>query len=152
MHIAHYLGLLHRSEQALAEAYRQVARDHADEPDIEHLCTTLAKQCDEHADRLKPFDDRYAEEATDEQEQLYSELFSGTRTGGLGLLRDLHDLYLMVNGCDICWTVLGQAAKGLRDQELIEVVGQCEGQTRTQLQWARTRMKQAAPQALVVAA
>jgi hypothetical protein len=32
-----------------------------------------------------------------------------------------------------------------------EVVRRCEGETAVQLKWLRTRMKQAAPQALVVA-
>jgi hypothetical protein len=30
--------------------------------------------------------------------------------GGLGLLRDLQDLYLMTTECDITWTMIGQAA------------------------------------------
>jgi len=42
-------------------------------------------------------------------------------------------------------------AGGLRDDGLLEVVSACEGETATQMQWLRTRMKQAAPQALVVA-
>ncbi len=38
-----------------------------------------------------------------------------------------------------------------RDRELLDVVARCEGETAIQLKWLRTRMKQAAPQALVVA-
>ena len=38
-----------------------------------------------------------------------------------------------------------------RDTDLVEVVKGCEGETATQLKWLKTRMKQAAPQALVVA-
>jgi hypothetical protein len=82
---------------------------------------------------------------------LHSELFRGTRTGGIGLLRDLQDVYLMAAECDICWTVVGQAAYGARDRDLLEVVRTCEGETAIQLKWLRTRMKQVAPQALVVA-
>jgi hypothetical protein len=151
MHLAHYLGLLHRAQLALADAFRQVADAHREEPDIEHLCHRLAKQCDRHAERLEPFARRYAEEAPDEPDRLHSELFRGTRTGGLGLLRDLQDLYLMAAECDICWTVVGQAARGIRDTDLVDVVTGCETETAIQLKWLRTRMKQAAPQALVVA-
>jgi hypothetical protein len=57
----------------------------------------------------------------------------------------------MAAECDICWTLIGQAAQGARDTELLGVVRRCEGETATQLAWLRTRMKQAAPQALVVA-
>ncbi|MEV8510257.1 hypothetical protein AB0368_36250 [Actinoplanes sp. NPDC051475] len=151
MHLAHYLGLLHKAQLNLAEAFREVASAHGDEPDILHLCRQQAKLCDEHAARLHPFAQRYAEEAPEEPDRLHSDLFRGTRTGGIGLLRDLQDLYLMATECDICWTVIGQAAQGVRDRELMDVVRACEGETAVQLAWVRTRMKQAAPQALVVA-
>ena len=151
MQLAHYLGLLHRAEANLAAAFREVGGAHGDEPDVFHLCSRLAEECERHADGLRPFADRYGEDAPDEPDRLHSELFSGTRSGGLGLLRDLHDLYLMATECDITWTLVGQAAQGARDEELFSVVQACEGETATQLKWLKTRMKQAAPQALVVA-
>jgi hypothetical protein len=151
MHLAHYLGLLHRAQSNLADAFDEVAQAHREEPDILHLCQRLAQACRSHAERLQPFAERYAEEAPAEPDRLHSELFQGTRTGGIGLLRDLQDLYLMAAECDICWTVVGQAAYGARDSDLLQVVKECEGDTAMQLQWLRSRMKQAAPQALVVA-
>jgi hypothetical protein len=151
MHVAHYLGLLHQAEANLADAYRQVGAAHAEEADVFHLTGRLAAQCEQHVARLGPFVERYAEEAPDEPERLHADLFAGARTGGLGLLRDLHDLYLMAAYADITWTVLGQAAAGLRDDDLAATVAACEGETSVQLVWLRTRMKSAAPQALVVA-
>jgi hypothetical protein len=151
MHLAHYLGLLHRAQTTLAAAFREVAGAHADETDIAILATQQAARCDAHAERLRPFADRYAEDAPTEPERLHSELFRGTRTGGIGLLRDLQDLYLMATECDICWTLVGQAAQGARDTELQSVVHDCETETALQVTWLRSRMKQAAPQALVVA-
>src|SRR4029453_9372692 len=142
MHLAHYLGLLHRAQVNLAEAFREVAEAHRDEPDVRYLCEQQAQVSDRHAERLDPFARRSAEERPAEPDRLHSELFRGTRTGGIGLLRDLHDLYLMAAECDICWTVVGQAARGARDQALIEVVERCEGETAIQLKWLRTRMKQ----------
>jgi hypothetical protein len=150
-HIAHYLGLLHRAQCNLAEAYREVADGHAEEADVFHLCHKLARECEAHAQGLHPFVERYGEDAPAEPDRLHSEIFGGSREGGLGLLRDLHDLYLMAAECDMAWTLVGQAAKGLRDAELLEVVQGCEQETAVQLKWLRTRMKQAAPQALVVA-
>jgi hypothetical protein len=149
--IAHYLGLLHRAQTNLAGAFRETADGHAAEVDVAHLCRTLARQCDAHAERLRPFVDRYGEDAPAEPDRLHSEIFHGSRTGGLGLLRDLQDLYLMAAECDISWTLIGQAAQGLRDDDLLEVVTTCEQETAIQLKWLRTRMKAAAPQALVVA-
>jgi hypothetical protein len=49
------------------------------------------------------------------------------------------------------WALVGQAAHGARDADLLEVVERCRGEVVAQLNWLRTRMKQAAPQALVVA-
>jgi hypothetical protein len=150
MNLAHYLGLLHRAEVALADAFRDVSEHHGDEPDVVHGCERFARQCDRHAGLLRPFADRYGEEADDEPDRLHSDIFTGTRQGGLGLLRDLHDLYLMATESDISWTIIGQAAQGARDDQLGDVVATCERETSTQLAWLRTRMKSAAPQALVV--
>ena len=66
-------------------------------------------------------------------------------------MRDLHDLYLVATECDVSWVLVGQAAAGVRDTELGDVVSSCEKDTSRQLKWLLTRMKQAAPQALVVA-
>ena len=151
MQLAHYLGLLHRAEANLGDAFRDVARGHREEPDVFHLCERLAQECDRHAEQLAPVARRYGEDAPAEPDRLHSDLFGGTREGGLGLLRDLHDLYLMATECDIAWTLVGQAAQGVRDRDLLEVVEGCEGETAIQLKWLQTRMKQAAPQALVVA-
>ena len=151
MQLAHYLGLLHKAQIELAAAFREVAGAHGDEVDVANMCERLAAECDGHAEQLEPFARRYGEDAPDEPDRLHSELFKGPRTGGLGLLRDLHDLYLMATECDIAWTLVGQAAQGARDRELLAVVQGCEGETAIQLKWLQTRMKEAAPQALVVA-
>jgi hypothetical protein len=151
MQLAHYLGLLHHAETQLGAAFRDVARGHAEEVDVVHTCQRLALECDRHAERLQPFTERYGEAADDEPERLRSELFAGARDGPLGLLRDLHDLYLMATECDIAWTLVAQAAQGARDTNLLATVQACEGETTVQLKWLKTRMKQAAPQTLVVA-
>jgi hypothetical protein len=150
MQLAHYLGLLHRTQCELGEAFREVASAHGDEADVFHICNRLAGQCDRHARELEPFAARYGEDAPDEPDRLHRELFSGTRQGPLGLLRDLHDLYLLCAQADMAWTLVGQAAQGARDEALLETVQGCERETATQMRWLRTRMKQAAPQALVV--
>jgi hypothetical protein len=151
MFLANYLGLLHQSELDLAEGFKKVANGHAEEVDVYHVCNTLAKQCDAHAERLKLFVDRYGEQRDEEPERLYHDLFDETRSGSFGLLRDLQDLYVMANFCDITWTMIGQAAQGAGDVELYETVNSLEGQTSTQIKWLKTRMKEAAPQTLLVA-
>lgn len=151
MMLALYLGLLQKAEQALASSFRQVAEGHGDEPDVYHLCQTLASQCDEHEEALAPSIERYGEQPDDEPERLHAEAMSETRTGPVGLIRDLQDLYVLASLVDVTWMMVKQAALGLRDEELIDVVAECEKQTKVQLGWLTTRMKQAAPQALIVA-
>jgi hypothetical protein len=113
MYLANYLRILHQSEQDLADAFRKVGEGYAAEADVYHTCNTLAKQCELHAERLRPFLDRYGEERDDEPERLYRELFDEIRGGSLGLLRDL---YVMANFCDINWTMIGQAAQRIADK------------------------------------
>lgn len=151
MHLANYLGYLCQAELDLADGYRKVGEAHAQEADVYYITHTLAKQCETHAEKLKPFVDRYGEENPEEPEQLYHEFFDQTRSGSLGLLRDMQDLYLMASACDISWIMIGQAAQGVRDGEFLEVVNSCEMEISNQLKWIRTRMKVAAPQTLIVA-
>jgi len=147
-----YLSLLSESEKTLGEAFRLVAEAHGDEPDVHFLCQTLASQCDEHRRRLTPVIERYGESgADDEPERLHADALSEARSGPLGLLRDLQDLYLLVTLTDITWTMVKQAGQALDDEELLAVIEQCEKQTLVQQEWLKTRMKQAAPQALIAA-
>jgi hypothetical protein len=76
---------------------------------------------------------------------------SETRRGGLGLLSDLHGLYLLTSHLDMAWMLVGQAAMGARDHELIRAVDACAEETEAQQDWLTTRLKAAAPQALLVA-
>lgn len=165
MHLPYYLRLLRGAQMSLADAFRQVAGAHADEPDIRHLCHRLAQQCDRHANRLEPLALRYGatacgnatsnsaapNNAAPNNETPRTRRFAGPRTGGIGLLRDLQDVYLLAAECDICCTVVGQAARGARDDDLRQVVRDCQAETAIHLAWLRTRMMHAAPQALVVA-
>ncbi len=115
-----YLGLLHRSEQTLAGAYRQIASGHGAEPDIHFLCLSLAAQCDKHIGDLAPMIAKYGEADSDEEpERLHADTLSETRSGPLGMLRDLQDLYLLANLVDVTWMMVKQVAQGLRDDDLM---------------------------------
>ena len=59
---------------------------------------------------------------------------------------------LLANEVHICVVVLSQAAAALRDKELASACEQIGGQNGRQISWCLTRIKQAAPQSLVVAA
>lgn len=146
-----YLGMLRRAEAVLAESFREIARGHGDEPDVLQTCLALATQCDTHERALGPVVDRYGEQPDDEPDRLHAEALSTTRSGPLGLLRDLQELHLVATFVAETQTLVRQAAAALRDEELLGVLATSAAQTGTQLAWIGTRMKQAAPQALVAA-
>ncbi|GAA4044953.1 hypothetical protein [Agromyces indicus] len=145
-----YLALLDESERTLADAYRQVARGHGDEPDVHFLCLTMSAQCDAHRRLLAGIVERYGETPEDDEpERLHAEGIAEPRTGPLGMLRDLQDLYLLASLTDVTWMMVKQAAQALRDEALLEVIGHCEHEISVQLAWLTSRMKQSAPQILV---
>jgi hypothetical protein len=152
MHVGNYLTLLHDSEQQLIDGLLQVANHHGDEPDVEETCELLASWSQKNLQQLKPLVDRYAEDKNEEPERLLQDLFQKPRTGSLALMRDLQDIWLIANQVQLCWAVLDQAAKALRDRQLQAVCNDCSAQTKRQVNWLFQRIRQAAPQALVVAA
>jgi len=71
-------------------------------------------------------------------------------SSGFNLLRDLHDLWLLVNESLISITILLQAAQALRDEQFEQALTDMHTKNERQRSWLLTRLKQAAPQALVV--
>ena len=154
-HLATYVALLHHSEQTLADALRTVGQGHANHPDVLFTCQALAQMSDEHVRRLAPISARYGEQAeeddVEEPERLRAAGLAEVRTGPVGLLRDLQDLHLLASLVQTTWTAVHQAAQGLRDQELQRAAEASSSETSRQLSWLNTRMRGAAPQALIVA-
>lgn len=151
MNIGLYLRLVKDSETQLGEALVSVADHHQEEPDMEEVCRLLASWSHQKALSTERFINKYGAKPDRGAEKLYSELFQGPRRGGLALLRDLHDLWLLATEAHICWTLLAQAAQALRDTDLIETCLENTQQSGRQIAWLETRSKQAAPQTLIAA-
>lgn len=149
-HLATYVGLVDHSEQVLAESFRAVSEGHAHVADVHHMCLTLAGMCDEHREQLSPVAHRYGEEDIEEPERLRADALPEAREGEIGLLRDLQDLHLLATLVKSTWVVIAQGAQGLRDRELLDISQSSQADTDRQLTWLNTRMKAAAPQALIV--
>lgn len=150
MHIGHYIDLVHRTEKDLAIAFKKVSKSHGDEPDVYQTCQLLARWSEKMEEEIKPFMVKYKPEKDEEPDRLTQTLLKDTRKGGMALLRDLHDLYLIASEVHTCCTILKQASDGLRDKELTATCEEVERQTKRQLNWLMTRMKAAAPQTLIV--
>ncbi|CAM3516943.1 hypothetical protein [Nocardioides zeicaulis] len=151
-HLTTYVGLADHSEQTLADSLRAVADGHARVADVFHTCHLLAEWSDANRAALAPVVERYGEaDDVDEPERLHAAGLAGAREGEIGLLRDLQDLHVLATLVSTTWTVIAQGAQGLRDRELLEVARRAGDQTSRQLTWLTTRMKVAAPQALIIA-
>ena len=151
MHIGNYLKLLQQSEKTLVPSFSKVAEQHGDEPDITGNCNLSGKWSQGFVEALEPFVAKYKPEKNNEPRKLMCTLFDKTRKGSLGLLRDLHDLWLLANEAQLSCLLLKQAADGLQDQPLKLTCEQIEEKTKKQLAWLLSRMKQAAPQILIAA-
>ncbi|MBS9534580.1 hypothetical protein KIH27_13380 [Mycobacterium sp. M1] len=151
MHLTTYLRLLDDTGQSLAASYRLVAEGHRLDFDVHYACLGFAGQCENHCGALTSVAERYADVAEPAPDHLRPAGLDCPRSGPIGLLRDLQDVYQLASFLDITWTLVGQAAQAARDRELMAVVARCNQQTTGQLAWLRARMKAEAPQALLVA-
>jgi hypothetical protein len=149
-HIADYIGLLDESEKRLVKAFDQIRTTHPDEPDVGPMCKLFGQWSAEADSMLKPFVVKYGERRGGEPERLDKALLVQRKQGGFDMLRDLHDLWLLVNESLISLNVLEQAARALRDQQLLETLKHMQDRNNRQQSWLKTRISQAAPQTLVV--
>jgi hypothetical protein len=151
MQLAVYVGMVHQGERTLADAFRQVGEGHAEEADVANLCQTFAAWCDDDARTVGPLADRYGELGVQEPDRLHADALPGVREGPVGLLGDLQDLLVLATLLHSSWLMVVQAAQGCRDRELLETAQHCAARVERQLGWLTTRLKEAAPQALLVA-
>ena len=157
LHLA--LDDVQRAEMDLAAQLRRLAEHHATDHDVYHLGHALAEQCAEHVVHLRPFVERYDAKAVDLDDASSAGIIESLRhraatalgrveIAGLALLRDLRDTYLAAELVEIDWTILEQAAKAVRDPELLGVVSTCHEQAEHTAMWLRTRIKVGTAQVL----
>lgn len=158
--IAMTLAELHDAETALARAFRGVARRQAADHGTHYPCRTLSQQCERRARSVRGLARRYDKNlsaprrpealsvAAGSMQQWFSELTGRRPASGLLLLRDLRSLLLKTQAAEVHWLLLGQAAQAVRDRVLLDAVTDLHAEVGTQLKWIRTRLKEAAPQAL----
>ncbi|MFD7064530.1 hypothetical protein [Streptomyces sp. NPDC059906] len=151
MHLVTYLGLQRTSEATLSSSFTVVSEGHIADADVHWAAARFARQCAAHSQALDPVLARLDEPDESAPERLHVQGITAARSGPAGLLRDLLDLYQLVNLVDITWHLVAQAGNALRDHELLQAIDACSAETTAQLDWLRMRMKAAAPQTLLVA-
>jgi hypothetical protein len=147
------------AEAELATQLRTVGERHAVEHDLYHLGHTLARQCADHVQQLAPFADKYGASLHSDRiqespgmlaaiRQKSAQLLGRSEESGLLLLRDLRHLYLAAQQAEIAWVILVQAARAVRDGDLLHVANTCHEQAEVTGKWLRTRIKETSPQVL----
>jgi hypothetical protein len=146
--IDRYLGLTMSAERALADAFVHVGLRHATEPEMRNAARLHSNWCNANLDALRRVATRYGAKRNVDGERLRRALFRGLRYGGLGLVRDLHDLLTLATLVHGCWMGLLQAARESRDDDLEAVCRQGDATTVRQICWLETKLRASAPQAL----
>lgn len=150
---------LHEGEHDLVERLRRAAHQHATDYDVRHGATELSRWSEDHVRRLAETGSRFGlklastvdgtgEGAIDQLLEKTAKALGRRPEPALLLLRDLRDLHLAATRNKVNWEMLSQAAKALRDAELLELTKSCQSQTDRQLRWTTTLVKELSPQAL----
>ena len=153
------IAQVEEAETELAKELRKIGERHAVEHDLYHLSHTLAKQCESHLERLRPFGARYGaaidadgvgagSSLLERMRHRTAELVGRSELSGMLLLRDLRNLYLTAQEAEIAWVILAQVAQAVRDRELLVVVSECHEEAEARGKWLRTRIKESSPQVL----
>jgi hypothetical protein len=148
MKVANYIEYLQRCEKELGETFSVVAKRHVAEPDVHYMCNLLSGWSLNHAVKLNEIVEKYKEE-NHEPDRLDYPTFS-RRKDSLGLLRDFHDLWLMTAEVQLCWIILLQSAKALRDATLKSTCLKYGKETQRQSEWLMSKIKQSCAQVLTV--
>lgn len=158
------LAELHDAETGLGAEYRAVGERHAAEHDVYYLSHTLATQCDKHAEAVRAIAGQFGKSLPEPSgsetahnvmagiRRKTSELLGRRPEPGLLLLRDLRQLYLMAEEVSIHWLTLGQIAQAVPDHDLLDRISALHKQTLTQTKWLKTKIRESAPQILLVPA
>ncbi len=160
--LAAALGDLHAGEAELGREHRAVADRHAADHDVFHICHSLARQCDGHAEQIRSALSAAGHEAPEEghdgpphaviatvRRKASEAMGRSDQTGAL-LLHDLRHLYALASDVEIGWTIVGQGAKAARELELVGLFSTGREEVAGQLRWIKTRIKLTAPQVLTV--
>jgi hypothetical protein len=152
-HLGWYIGQLQNAEQQLEEALRFVGEKHQRDPEILNTAMVLAGWSRRHVQVLEDLGTDFGGKHTaPDPERLRGALFHGNRVGGLGLVRDLHDLAVLVSDVQLGWTVLRQGVAAQHEPAAEAACVEAYQDLERQLAWVKTQLKNAAPQALSIVA
>lgn len=150
---------LHRSENDLSQKLLHVSERHKVDHEIYHLARDLAGWSQRHVREIAEIAGDYGLGLNHEPEaepglakklrEKGSELVGRRSQTELLMLIDLREVYTMAAGVSIDWEMLGQAAQGIKDRELLGLTQRCHPDTQRQLKWADAKLKETSTQILI---
>jgi ferredoxin-nitrate reductase len=149
-YLADYIGLLVTNEYRLMLGWEKLRNAHPMTPDISMQSMLFMTWSSENVAAIRPHVARYSKPREGNPERLGKALSIGRPQSRFGLLRDLQDLWLMVNESTVSVAVVIQGARALGDRELEKTLRAAESRNERQRTWLLTRIRQAAPQTLAV--
>ncbi len=126
-----------------------LAGHHAGEPEVSAACQLLAQWSEQHVAALGELEPRF--EQGEDDIMVPPPAAPPLQSGSYGLLLGLHSAWLLAQDVHLRWTVLGGAARALRDVALEQACAALGAESDRQVAWLRTRLVEAAPQALIAA-
>ncbi|NLZ30876.1 MAG: molybdopterin oxidoreductase family protein, partial [Methanomicrobiales archaeon] len=148
-HVADYLGVLSSANAGFSHACDIVADHHARHLEIVTGLGILKGYSQEIEDLLTPFVEKYGKVTPERPEALHSALFE-KHSGEYGMIRDLHDLYVVASNVQIAAAIVNYAAEGLRDADLLKAIATIMERAKAQTAWTETHLRHQAGHALVV--
>ncbi len=150
---------LHRSENDLAHELLQVSDRHKTDHEIFYVARDLARWSRGHVRDLAAIAGDYDVQLDSEPHDTAAmmsrlrekgaELVGRRGEPALLLLRDLREVHLKAAGVSLDWELLGQAAQGARQRQLLALTERCHPESLRQMRWANAMLKSTATQALV---
>ena len=149
MHIAIYVGLTIESEAVLQAAYLNVSTRHK-RAGIRDGCRRAVRLTELRLNAANNLSKKFGATCSHDPKLLGNALFHGLRVGGLGLVRDLHDLSLLANQSLLCWVGLSQACKALHEKSAVAMCEENIEALQLEISRLKTEFKEAAPQVLTI--
>jgi hypothetical protein len=150
MQISLYVGLVVQSERVFQAACLNLARRHEQDAGIRDGCRKMAKSTQHRLGGVHQLREMFGGGPGRAVNLVAQALFHGLRSGGVGLIRDLHDLTLLANQSLLYWTALYQGLRARHDTAGEAICEQSIRQLELEISWLTTEIKDAAPQALTI--
>jgi hypothetical protein len=149
MKIVNYIEYTLHCVESASKSFKEIAKRHSIEPDVNAMCLKFAGWCDQQHKILELYASEFGSAEAHEPDRIDTPLIK-LRTGGIGLMRDLHDAWLMTSEINLCWIILLQCAKAMRHNTFKSTCEECCKDTESQTEWLLSKIKLSSSQVLTV--